>query len=210
MPPEVLCHRAGRDPRSAHPPRSWRSQACGTDRPVERCSVPDRSDVRAMYEHHIRRSSAIERFRSISRFAGDTLCCAIAIYRGSWERPNTMFANAVKATVVKGVVKGNAPNFAIFRDAYFDYGDIASDTLKPERDGAPTAPAVSSDDRERGWSIALFPAKPLQPDTTSVGMANHHRPAEISRSPVHVGAPPTRSNPWGDNLFVPRSAERRP
>jgi hypothetical protein len=54
----------------------------------------------------------------------DPIYCAIAAYRGSWDRPDTRFAGAVRATVEKG----NAPNFDMRKDAYFDAGDIASET----------------------------------------------------------------------------------
>ena len=114
----------------------------------------------------------------------------------------TMFADAVRATVAKS----DAPNFSLPQDAYFNTGD----TLTPDRDGALTAPALSSDDRERGWSSALFPAKAPHADTASVDMPHHDRSAEALRSPGHVGASPTTSNLLGDSLFVPRSSERRP
>ncbi|MGA8528713.1 MAG: hypothetical protein WB622_03300, partial [Acidobacteriaceae bacterium] len=67
------------------------------------------------------------------------------------------------------------------QDGNFDSGDIGSDTLTPDRDGALTAPVVSSDDREPGWSSALFPAQPPQADTASADMPNHNRSAEVSR-----------------------------
>ena len=148
----------------------------------------------------------VERCTAIPHFKADPLYCAIAIYSGSWERPDTMFADAVKATVVKG----DAPNFDMPQDGNFDSSDIASHTLKPDRHGGLTAPALSSEDRERGWSSALFPAKAPHADTASVDMPNHDRSAEALRSPGHVGASPTTSNPWGDSLFVSRSSERRP
>ena len=56
-------------------------------------------------------------------------------------------------------------------------------TLKPDRDGALTAAALTLDDRERGWSSALFPAKPPHADTASTDMPNHDRSAEAMRSP---------------------------
>ena len=151
-------------------------------------------------------AQVIERCTAIPHFKADPLYCAIAVYRGSWERPDTIFADAVKASVVKG----DAPNFDILQDGDFDSSDIASHTLKPGRDGAQTAPALSSDDRERGRSSALFPAKPPHADTVPVDMPNHDRSAEVLRSPGHVGASPTTTNPWGDSLFVRRSSERRP
>src|SRR3984957_7593652 len=148
----------------------------------------------------------IKRLTAIPHFKADHLYCAIAVYRGSWERPDTMFADAVKATVVKG----DAPNFDMPQDGDFDSSDIVSNTLKPDRDGALTAAAVSSDDRERGWSSGLFPAKAPHADTASVDLPNHDRSAEVLRSPGRVGASPTTPNPVGDSLFVSRSSERRP
>jgi len=148
----------------------------------------------------------VERCTAIPHFKADPLYCAIAVYRGSWERPDTIFADTVKASIVKG----DAPNFDIPQDGDFDSSDIASHTLNPDRDGAPTAPALSSDDRERSWSSALFPARPPHADAASADMPNRDRSAEASRSPGHVVASPTTSDPWGDSLFVPRSSERRP
>jgi len=128
-----------------------------------------------------------ERCKTLARFKADPISCAIAAYRGSWERPDTMFADAVSATVVKG----DAPNFDMPQDAYFD----SSDTLTPDRDGALTAPAVSSDDREPGWSSALFPAQPPQADTSSADMPTtigqqKHRvrlvlPVHLRQRPIH-------------------------
>jgi hypothetical protein len=83
-----------------------------------------------------------DRCRTLACFKADPIYCAIAAYHRSWERPNTMLADAVRATVAKD----DAPNFSMPQDAYFDSGD----TLTPDRDGALTASAVSSDDREPG------------------------------------------------------------
>src|SRR5215472_15175510 len=55
-----------------------------------------------------------ERCKTISK--PDPLYCAVAAYHGPWDRPDTQFADAVRATVEKG----NAPNFDIPKDAYFD------------------------------------------------------------------------------------------
>jgi hypothetical protein len=120
-----------------------------------------------------------ERCQTLPRFT-DPLYCAIAAYHGSWERPDTTFADAVRATVVKG----DAPNFDMPKDAYFDSGDIGSDKV--------TAPTVPSDDRERGWSSALFPAKPPKADTASADVPNHDRSGEASRSPDAASAIPKR------------------
>ena len=136
----------------------------------------------------------------------DPIYCAIAAYRGSWNRPDTRFADAVRATVEKG----NAPNLDMPRDAYFDGSDIASDTPMPSPDDRVETPERTRDDRERGWSSALFPAKPIKPDSISPDVPNRDRAAEETRSTGPAAAQPARSKPPVDNLFVPRSSEQRP
>jgi hypothetical protein len=152
--------------------------------------------------------------RLISKFAerckatsnADPIYCAIAAYRGSWDRPDKGFAGAVRIIVEKG----NAPNFDMPKDAYFDADDVTLETVTPHPLPASTAPEMTPDDRERGWSSALFPAKPAKPDSTSVDVQNPDRPAEESRSPGPASATPGTSETPADSLFVPRSSERRP
>ena len=136
----------------------------------------------------------------------DPIYCAIAAYRGSWDRPDATFADAVRATVEKA----NAPNFDMPKDAYFDPNDLASEALTPGTHAALTAPAMTSDDRERGWSSALFPAKATKPDSTSADAQNRNTAAEESRSPDPSIATPGTSKTPADSLFVPSSSERRP
>jgi hypothetical protein len=83
------------------------------------------------------------------------------------------------------------PNFSMPQDAYFNPGDIRSDALTPDRDGALTAPVVSSNDRERGWPSALFSAKPPKADAASADVPSHDGSAEASRSPGPAGASAT-------------------
>ena len=59
----------------------------------------------------------------------DPIYCAIAAYRGSWDRPDATFADAVRATVEQR----NAPNFDMPKDAYFDPNDLASEALTRNR-----------------------------------------------------------------------------
>src|SRR5207244_13568123 len=59
----------------------------------------------------------VERCNTTSK--PDPASCAIPAYRDSWDRPDTGFADAVRATVEQG----NAPNFDLPKDAYFDAGD---------------------------------------------------------------------------------------
>jgi hypothetical protein len=136
----------------------------------------------------------------------DPIYCAIAAYRGSWHRPDTRFADAVRATVEKG----DAPNFDMPKDAYFDASDIASDTPTPDPHAALTAPPPTPDDRARGWSSALFPAKPAKLDSASADVQNRDGAAQEPRSPGPPIATPPATKAPADSLFVPRSSERRP
>jgi hypothetical protein len=150
-----------------------------------------------------------ERCKTLARLKADPIHCAIAAFRGSWERPDTTFADPVKATVVKG----DAPNIDMPKDAYFDASETASETLAPSPHAAPTALAGTSDDRELGWSSALFPAfpaKPTKPIGVSTDGPNRDRRAEESHSTDHGRTHPTANNAPADSLFVPRSIERRP
>jgi hypothetical protein len=58
-----------------------------------------------------RLTQLIQRCKTVSK--PDPTCCAIAAYRGSWHRPDTRFADTVRATVEKG----NARNFEMPKDA---------------------------------------------------------------------------------------------
>ena len=145
-----------------------------------------------------------ERCKAMSK--PDPIYCAIAAYRGSWDRPDTGFADAVRATVEKG----NAPNFDMPKDAYFDPNDVAFETVTPRPHSALTAPGMTSDDRARSWSSALFPAKAAKFDNTSPDAQKRDRAAEESRSPAPASTTPTTSETPADSLFVPRSSDRRP
>src|SRR5207245_1845811 len=76
--------------------------------------------------------------------------------------------DAIRATVEKG----NAPNFDMPKDAYFDASDIASETPIPGPHAALTTSAPTPDDRARGWLSALFPARPAKPGNTSTDVQN--------------------------------------
>lgn len=132
----------------------------------------------------------------------DPIYCGIAANHGSWDRPDTWFADAVRATVKKG----NAPNFGMPNDAFLDAGD-AVDTLPTRQLAALGKPVLTFHDRERGWSSALFPAKPMTTGHPATDMQHRGHAAEQSHS---NGASPqaraTNKSP-GDGLFVPRSSE---
>jgi hypothetical protein len=135
----------------------------------------------------------------------DQIYCAIAAYHGSWDRPDMRFAGSVRATVEKG----NAPNFDMPKDAYFDGSDTASDTLSSDPDASLSAPVSTADDRVRGWSSALFPPKATHPDSPSADVQNDDRPAERARASGPATAAPATTKSSVYSLFVPRSSERR-
>ena len=149
-------------------------------------------------------SKLAERCKATSN--ADPIYCAIAAYRGSWDRPDAGFADAVRITVEKG----NAPNFDMPKDAYFDANDVTLETVAPRPHPVSTVPEMTPDDSEPGWSSALFPAKPAKPESISADAQNRDRPAEESRSPDPSTATPAASKTPADSLFVPRSSERRP
>jgi len=100
-----------------------------------------------------------DRCKAHPRLKGNPTLCAVAVYHGSWERPDVKFAESVSTTAAKG----DAPNFDMPKDTSIEFLDIGSDTTEPPND-PPAATASASDERERGWSSALFPTKPKPPE----------------------------------------------
>jgi hypothetical protein len=146
----------------------------------------------------------IERCNTTSK--PDPTYCAIAAYRGSWDRPDIGFADAVRATVEEG----NAPNIELPKDAYFDASDIASDIPMRKPHAASSTPRSQSDDRTRGWLSALFPTKPTKSNGTFVGDQNGDRAAEEAHFPGPATAVPEKKSEISiDSLFVKRSSEGR-
>ena len=60
----------------------------------------------------------IDRCKTVPRFTADSIHCAIAAYRGSWEHPDNKFADAV----LTSVAKGDAPNFDMPDDIWRPLG----------------------------------------------------------------------------------------
>ena len=129
----------------------------------------------------------VERCNTTSK--PDPTYCAIGAYRGSWDRPDIGFADAVRATVEDG----NAPNLDLPKDAYFDASDIASDIPTRKPHAAPSTPGSQSDDRTRGWSSALFPTKPVKPNGTSASERSGDRAAKEPRLLSPAAAKPEMS-----------------
>jgi hypothetical protein len=143
----------------------------------------------------------VKRCKVDARLTADSTHCAIAAYHGSWERPDNKFADAV----LTSAAKGDAPNF----DMPDEVDDRSEDiTTEPPVSGEriSTVPSSARDDRQQGWSSALFPAKPKQFTDTSSSSPAADRPQESSTSSVHPMAAPSHDG----GLFVSRSLERRP
>ena len=136
----------------------------------------------------------------------DPIYCAIAVFRGSWDRPDTRFADAVRATVEKG----NAPNFDMPKDAYFDANDLASNVRKSGPETAVQPPAQLFDDPTHAWSSGLFPAKPVQRNSTLIDMTKGDGAADLRSPSGRITTTPATSTAVPNRLFVPRSSERRP
>jgi hypothetical protein len=91
-----------------------------------------------------------DRCKAHPRLKGDPTFCAVATYRGSWERPDVKFAEAVTATAARG----DAPNFDMPKDTSIEFLDIGSDTTPPP-DEPTSGPDTASNEQQRGWSSAL-------------------------------------------------------
>jgi hypothetical protein len=146
-----------------------------------------------------------ERCQTSPRFKGDPIYCAIAAYHGAWDRPDTVFADAVRTSAAKN----DAPDFEMPKDTGFDFADVGSATQPAFHDTA-TALPLAPDDRQRGWSSALFPAKSQQLDRSSTdGSASDPHAADAQKSNARNVRSPTAAL-HAEGLFVPRSTERRP
>ena len=146
-----------------------------------------------------------DRCKAHPRLKRDPTLCAVAVYRGSWERPDLKFAEAVMATAAKG----DAPNFDMPKDTSIEFLDIGSDTTPPPNDPSPGTDAAS-DERERGWSSALFPPKPKPPEGATKDSPNDEEIAQEAPSVGVTNAHPFAAKAPADSLFVLRSSDRRP
>jgi len=146
-----------------------------------------------------------ERCKTSPRLKGDPVYCAIAAYRGSWEQPDNVFADAVRTSVAKD----DAPDFEMPAGTSLNFGDIGSTTLPALHDAA-TAPTMTPDDRQRAWSSALFPVKSRQFDRpSSDSSTTAQRATDVQKPDAEKAYPPT-SMPHADGLFVPRSTQLNP
>ena len=145
------------------------------------------------------------RCRTHSQLKADPTLCSVAVYRGSWERPDVTFATEVVATVSKG----DAPNFDMPRGTRTDIFDVIGDH---DADAEPIIADITStfSEQARGWSSALFPVK-SKPSTEQSERTTTAplEAAELGSS----GSPPAfpfKSSSQDRDLFVRRIGTERP
>jgi hypothetical protein len=145
------------------------------------------------------------RCKTHPQLKADTTRCSVAVYRGSWERPDVSFAADVASTVTKG----DAPNFDMPRGTRTEIFDLARDH------SAAVAPPViditaTFAEQARGWSSALFPTKSKPPAEQSERTAA--APLGVAE-PTSSGSPsafPFKGNSRAADLFVRRGGTERP
>jgi hypothetical protein len=147
----------------------------------------------------------VDRCKTVPSFKVDPLHCAIAAYRGSWDRPDNKFADAVATSAVNT----DAPNFDMP-----DSTDVGSGELVPEArvagQHASTASPGAPDDQQRGWSSALFPPRSKQFGRVSTGTSSSTPDADRLQESSELSPPATTARSPDDGLFVRRLPERRP
>jgi hypothetical protein len=139
------------------------------------------------------------------KLKADPTLCSVAVYRGSWERPDVTFATEVVATVSKG----DAPNFDMPRGTRTEIFDLARDH-SPNVELPVVDIASAFAEQSRGWSSGLFPtrSKPSAEQSERTATA----PLEVAE-PALSGSPsafPFKSNPQDRDLFVRRIGTERP
>ena len=143
-----------------------------------------------------------DRCKAHPRLKIDPSFCAVAVYRGSWQQPDVKFADAVATSV-------DAPNVDMAKDTDVEFLDIASETT-PRLDDPFPGSVSAAEERERGWSSALFPSGPERSAPASSDSPGDHPPAEKAPSLGVSNAHPSTVKSPADSLFVPRSSDRRP
>jgi hypothetical protein len=89
-------------------------------------------------------------------------------------------------------------------DADFNSVDVASE-LPAQPHGLSHVATIALDEQRRGWSSALFPAKPKQSDSMVTAAPSDNSSSNNQHSAVHIDQRPSTSNPLMSGLFVPRS-----
>jgi hypothetical protein len=144
-----------------------------------------------------------ERCKTSPHSNRDPIYCAIAAYRGSWERPDNAFADAVRTSVANN----DAPDFEMPAGTDANAAAVRS-ARRPAFHDTATAPPPAPDDRERARLSPLFPVKSRPSERPPIDDATSDRPAAEEQKSDIQSARPTPTQPPADGLFVPRSAQR--
>jgi|SRR5215831_21356856 len=144
-----------------------------------------------------------ERCKTSSHSNRDPIYCAIVAYRGSRERPDNAFADAVRTSVANN----DAPDFEMPARTDVNAAEIRSARQPASHDTA-MAPPAAPDYRERARLSPLFPVKSRPSERPPIDDAARERPAVEEQKSDVQSARPTPAQPLADGLFVPRSAQR--
>ena len=144
-----------------------------------------------------------EQCKASPHFNSDPIYCAIAAYRGSWERPDNAFAHAVRTSVANN----DAPDFEMPAGTGIDTAEVRSARRPAFHDTAIKHPAAP-DDREHARLSPLFPVKSRPSERSAIDNAARDRPAVEEQKSDIQSARPTPTQPPADGLFAPRSAQR--
>ena len=144
-----------------------------------------------------------ERCKTSRHVSSNPMYCAIAAYRGSWERPDNAFADAVRTSVANN----DAPDFEMPKRTDVTTAAIPSARRPAFHDTAMATPAAP-DDRERARLSPLFPVKSRPSERPPIDDAARERPAVEEQKSDIQNARRTPTQPPADRLFVPRSAQR--
>jgi hypothetical protein len=147
----------------------------------------------------------VDRCKTVPPIRTNSIHCAIAAYRGSWDHPDNKFADAVQTSVVKG----DAPNFDMPDDSYVASGDVTPETART-RQRTFTTPPMTLDDQQQGWSSALFPARSQHFGHVTTSKSSNGPDADRLQESSDFSAHPMTPGLRDDSLFVRRLPERRP
>jgi len=145
------------------------------------------------------------RCKTYPQLKADPTRCSVAVYRGSWERPDVTFATDVASTVTKG----DAPNFDMPRGTRTEIFDIAGDH---DADAEPLVIDITATfaEQARGWSSALFPAKSKSSAEQSEHSAAAIPPTAEPPSPVSPAPFPFKGTLQDRHLFARGAGGERP
>lgn len=136
----------------------------------------------------------------------DPTFCAVAAYRGSWERPDTAFARAVSTSVAND----DAPNFDMPEETGTDMRDALLGVSSASSAAPSSRPDRAMDDADRAWSSALFPAKPARSNHAASPSSIHSPPAENPQPRRQQNVQSSGTNAMSNSLFVTCSSSREP